>query len=285
MLRDRSAHFNYLDRKSAGSGSRFWSDLPPVSGSEARPSSTKAHQLIIDLVQAHPGEMILVMVGALTNLALALLVAPEIAPLIQGVVHMGGSFVPREPEDGPLNWNTPDIPDEIWRSVLRFNTLFDPEASAVVFNSGVPVTLVPVNVTAQVFQRLEALDRLEKCMDAYHTHLWRYGRPWVVWSNAERRLPGAHMHDPLALATVIDPTLCRYRSMNLNTVKLLAGDPGWLETDGSGSRVQVAVAVEARRFETLLARRLLLDPLPDYDSRTSGLVPRNQPDGATQGFL
>jgi purine nucleosidase len=261
LVRDRTPHFAYLDQKAAGPGARFWADLPLPPTPRTPPSKLLAHELMIELVRRQPGEITLVMAGALTNLAIALLAAPEIAPLIRGVVHMGGGFAPKKPGDAPLAWITPDIPDAVWRHVLRFNTLFDPEASAIVFNSEIPLTLVPVNVTAQVFQHLEAIKELESCGSAFHDHLLTYGRPWVAWSMAERRLPGAHMHDPLTLAVLIEPGLCRYRAMHLDVARLLAGEPGWLGEGPAGGRVQVAVAVAAQRFESLLARRLAAPPL------------------------
>jgi len=261
LLRERRAHFDYLARKSRGPEARFWAHLTRTAPPALPFASPKAHELIIDLVRAHPGEISFVMLGALTNLALALLAAPEIVPLIKSVVHMGGGFQPTETGDAPLEWITPDIPDSIWREVLRFNTLFDPEASSVVFKSGIPLTLIPVNVTARVFQRPADIDRLEHCATSYHRHLLAHGRPWVAWSMAVRRLPGAHMHDPLTLAALIDPALCRFRTMNLDTAKLLAGDDDWLGGGTGACRAQVAVAVEARKFEQLLARRLTRIPL------------------------
>jgi purine nucleosidase len=256
-VRNRQAHFDYLDRKARGSGARFWAHLPPPRPPRIEPSQLKAHELIIDRVRSYPGEIALVMVGSLTNLALALLVEPGIASLIQRVFHMGGGFTPTELGDGPLNWDTPDIPSEVWRETLRFNTQFDPEASTIVFNSGIPLTLVPVNITAQVFQRLAELDRLQDCRTPYHDHLHTYGRPWVIWSREVRQLPGAHMHDPLTLAVAIDPTLCHYRTMKFDQAKLLADNSGWLGGPVGSVQLQVAVSVDACRCEALLARHLL----------------------------
>ena len=57
------------------------------------PAPLKAHEFIIKMVRQHPAEVTIVKEGSLTNLALALLVEPEIAPLVKEVVHMGSSFV------------------------------------------------------------------------------------------------------------------------------------------------------------------------------------------------
>jgi purine nucleosidase len=175
---------------------------------------------------------------------------------------MGGAF---DPADGPpFVWRTPDIPDDIWRTTLRFNTVFDPEASAVVFRSGIPVTLVPANVTSLVFQRPEHLAMLKAGGTPWHRYLETYARPWVAWSIHERGLPGAHMHDPLTVAMVIDPAFCRLASMDLSIPALLTGKSSWLSLDAGGLPVKAAAEVDAARFETWLAERLQAPLLERY---------------------
>jgi inosine-uridine nucleoside N-ribohydrolase len=253
---DRRAHFDYLQAKAEGPDRSYWAGLPPPPALRIGASQLLAHEWIIQAVKAHPGQVTIVALGALTNLALALLRAPQIGSMIQEVIHMGGSFVPSKAGDPPPDWVTPDIPDLIWRNVLRFNTLFDPEASAVVFTAGLPLTLIPVNVTQHVFQRPEDLAALERSADPFHGHVAAYARPWVQWSMAVRRLPGAHLHDPLTLAVVIDRSLCRFRSFHIDVLKFLAGGFPWLCDRTLPPQAQVAVGVDAMRFERLFADRL-----------------------------
>lgn len=107
---------------------------------DARP----AHQLIIDLVRAHPGEVTLVAVGRMTNLALALQQAPDIAGLVRGVVIMGGAF--------HVNGNiTPAAEANIWG---------DAEAADVVFTASWPVTAIGLDVTTRVEMDRDGLDKL-----------------------------------------------------------------------------------------------------------------------------
>jgi len=254
LSRNREGHFRYLENKSKGPQKRYWQNLPARPAIEWQAAALSASDFIAQSVQQHPGEVILIALGTLTNLALALLDAPDTAAQIKGVVHMGGSF---EPADGPpFVWHTPDIPDDVWRTTLRFNTLFDPEAAAVVLRSGIPVTLVPANVTSLVFQRPAHLQQLQAVDTPWHRYLTTYAQPWVEWSLHERRLPGAHMHDPLTVATVIDPTFCRITSMDLSVPALLTGKGPWLTPDGGGLPVKTATEVDAPRFETWLAERL-----------------------------
>ncbi|KAG0951739.1 hypothetical protein G6F31_013629 [Rhizopus arrhizus] len=106
----------------------------------ARPAA----QLIIDLVRAHPGEVTLVAVGRMTNLALALQQAPDIAGLVRGVVIMGGAF--------HVNGNiTPAAEANIWG---------DAEAADVVFTTDWPVTAIGLDVTTRVEMDRDGLDTL-----------------------------------------------------------------------------------------------------------------------------
>ena len=67
----------------------LWKDVPPIPEPKTKKSPLKAHDFIIEMVKKYPGEVTIVKEGSLTNLALALLVEPEIAPLVKSVVHMG----------------------------------------------------------------------------------------------------------------------------------------------------------------------------------------------------
>lgn len=261
LLRSRGAHFAYLEAKSDGSGARFWNPLPPPPAPDHTAAPLRAHELIVQQVRRYPGQVTLVAAGSLTNLALALLTDPEVVDLLKGVVHMGGGFEPVRAGDAPLAWETPDIPPEIWRDTLRFNPLFDPEATAIVCRSGVPLTLVPVNVTASVFQRPQHLELLAANPSPFHQHLQRYTRPWVAWSRADRHLPGAHLHDPLTLALVVVPDLVRYRRMWVDAARLLKLEDPWLRElpRGEGPRgpeVRVAVSVDAEGSEAWINTRL-----------------------------
>ncbi|MDJ0782437.1 MAG: nucleoside hydrolase [Desulfosarcinaceae bacterium] len=259
LLRSRRAHFAYLDAKSIGAGARFWRRLTPPSNLATTP--LKAHEWISRTVRRHPGTVTFVATGSLTNLALALLTDPELAGLLKGVVHMGGGFLPAVAGDDPLVWETPDIPAEVWRDTLRFNPLFDPEATAIVTLSGVPLTLVPVNVTARVYQRPEHLALLARNPSPFHRHLHRYARPWVQWSMADRKLPGAHLHDPLTLALVVRPHMARYRQLWVDVDRLLRLSDPWLRelprpADRRGGEATVAVAVDADASERWINARI-----------------------------
>ncbi len=262
LVRDREAHFRYLAHKSAGPQARFWHHLPEPPQTELTALEIPAHAFTAQALTRFPNELVYIALGSLTNLALALEASPGLARKIKRVIHMGGSF---EPISGPaFVWSTPDIPDDVWRTTLRFNTAFDPEASAAVFRSGAPLTFITANVTSRVYQRPSHLERLRATDTPFHRFLHTYARPWVEWSIAERKLPGAHMHDPLTVAAVIDPAFCRLETLYLDTAALLEGRTPWLVREPAGPPVQAAIDVDQARFEAFLAERLTREVLSIY---------------------
>ena len=269
FIRNREPHFQYLERKTAGKERKYWDGLPEPTAVTSSPSSLKAHEYLIRTIRKHPGQITIGCMGSFTNLALALLSDPGLADLVKAVYHMGGIL--ESGLDPHFNWQTPDIPDEIWRTTLRFNTSFDPEASAVVFRSKIPITLITANVTTRVFQYRQDMERLLEADTPFHCHLHRWGTPWVEWSVAERKLPGAHMHDPLTIGTLIDPAFCRLEDMSVDVKALLDGRSDWLKNEPGEHPVRAAVDVEAARFESFLAKRLASPVLDKYKHTCSEL--------------
>lgn len=263
LIVDRSAHHAYLEKKRAKGTADYWQRDIPLN-SALQPTPLLASQFLVEQIRASNTPVTLVMEAGFTNLALALQSAPEIVQNIREVVHMGGVFSPTEKEDRALDWETPDIPKEAWENTLRFNTWYDPEATAAVICSGVPLRFITANVTVHVYLFMESIHRLRAAHTEWHTFLADGLEPWLQWSMLERKLPGAHMHDPLALACVFSPTLCRYRTMQADPEAFLAGKE-WLlpfsETVSSAAGTAiVAVDVDTVRFEKMLAERLLWLP-------------------------
>ncbi|MFT7475159.1 MAG: purine nucleosidase [Verrucomicrobiales bacterium] len=155
------------------------------------PAPGWAPEVIVDLIRANPGEITLVAIGPLTNLAAALLWAPDIAEKVQRVVIMGGTG-----EHGPGNV-TP---------TAEFNFWVDPEAVQVVLRSGMPLEFVgwDVSIASAVVtnarqQQLRALGELGKFAIDIQATLATF-----VWE--ETRLAGPDFPDPIAMAHAIDPT-------------------------------------------------------------------------------
>jgi purine nucleosidase len=200
----------------------------PASTREIGPDRGPA--AIIRLARQRPGEITLVCLGPLTNLAIALNVEPGLTDLLAGVVLMGGAF------HVPGN-TTP---------AAEFNILVDPEAAEQVFAAPFKrLTAVGLDVTEQV--RLTTADwkhAVENAvsLDPTAALLGEVGR----FAYGELGRESFALHDPLAVATALQPGLVSHEDAAV-LVETTNGDTlGQTRVVGPG-RVQVAVAVDAER--------------------------------------
>ncbi|MFG2983846.1 nucleoside hydrolase [Streptomyces sp. NPDC048258] len=195
-----------------------------------------AVDLIHRILTTHPEPVTLVPTAPLTNIALLLTRYPDVVPHIREIVLMGGST-----ERGN---RTP---------AAEFNIRTDPEAADIVFRSGVPITMCGLNATHQALATPEVLARFE----GLGTDLGRVcAELMTFFASTYRRLwgfPSPPLHDPVAVARVIDPDIVR--CVPAGVVVELRGQytRGATVVDLHRSldlpeNAQVAVAVEAGLF-------------------------------------
>lgn len=146
------------------------------------PARQRAVDLIIKTLLASPRKVTLVPVGPLTNIALALKTEPRIKEKIERIVLMGGSFDLLVPE---------------------YNIIRDPIASAIVFNSRVPITAVGLDVTLKCKLAGADLERLRKADHPASRFLVQLIELWQ--GGQSDRYPT--LHDPLAVAVAFLPSL------------------------------------------------------------------------------
>ena len=158
------------------------------------PLAQHAVPVLIEQARAAPGEITLVAVGPLTNVAVALRTEPRLAGWLREIVLMGGST-----DVGNI---TPQA---------EFNIHCDPEAASVVFACGAPVRMVGLNVTRQAGIAQAHVDRLAAAGG-------RVGRAfagllgyYLARTRAVYRCDTAAMHDPCALLALTDPGLLRWQ--------------------------------------------------------------------------
>ena len=164
----------------------------------AQPEAKPAYQAIIDLARQNPGEITLVAVGPLTNLALALQADPEVAALLKAVVIMGGAFgVAGKPGNV-----TPVAEANIWN---------DPEAADLVFTAPWPVTAVSLDVTTQVVMTPAYMDALEAKAGPAGAFLNAISKPYAAFYGGRDGIIGCCVHDAAAAAYVVDPSLFEVR--------------------------------------------------------------------------
>jgi purine nucleosidase len=171
---------------------------PPLPTPSQQPQDLHAALFIIEQVERHPGEVALVPVGPLTNLALALRLRPQIAPKIRQIVLMGGSV---------------DLGN--WTPSAEFNILADPHAARIVFESGVPLAMMGLNLTHQAIAHPHWVARFRGLGNRAGTfaaelleffrehHQKRYG-----WD-------GAPIHDACAVAYLVRPELFQTKPLHV----------------------------------------------------------------------
>jgi inosine-uridine nucleoside N-ribohydrolase len=205
LVRDPRPIREHLEGRRRQAVERFW-DLPPFDPPKGGPAPSRAAECIADTARSRPGEVTVVAIGPCTNVAAALLLDPAVATSVAEIVVMGGAI---------------RVPGLVMPAV-EFNIGYDPEAAAVVLASGAPVTLVPLDVTTRTFMTPSALDRLAAGGTPLHAFLAGTSRPWLRFAKEARGLPGFWLHDPLALAYALDPTILRLTPMHV-AVELFGG--------------------------------------------------------------
>lgn len=170
-------------------------DIPVTAPLHAAPDPRPAHTFIVDAVRAAPGAITLVAVGRLTNLALALAAAPDVAGLVRAVVVMGGAFA------GPGNASP----------AAEANILGDPEAADLVFGAAWPLTAVGLDVTRQVVMTRAALERLAAAGGDAARLVRDLSQDYIAFYR--RHVPdGMMVHDCTACVRLTDPDLFTTRA-------------------------------------------------------------------------
>lgn len=165
-----------------------------------RASGESAAAAIVRLVRAHPGEITLVAIGPLTNIALAIQLDPGIVDLVAELYVMGGYYF------GQTN-----------RSVMtgEFNAWADPVGFDAVLTSGIEPRLVGLDVTRRVdFPRARA-ERMAAGTGMAHL-IGFYALAWIerlqaMQPNRTTPIDASYLHDPLVIAAVLDDDLITWR--------------------------------------------------------------------------
>ncbi len=150
-----------------------------------------SEKVICDEVRAAPGQVTIVAMGPLTNIARALMRDPELPSILGELIIMGGTV------SGPGNV-TP---------AAEFNIYCDPNAARTVFRSATTKTLIPLDITSQLIVNYDFLDELPD--DSTKAGgLLRKILPFMFRSHHEHfGQEGIHLHDAVALVSLTDPEL------------------------------------------------------------------------------
>ncbi|MBI4515191.1 MAG: nucleoside hydrolase [Deltaproteobacteria bacterium] len=220
-----------------------------VAAHEALPlASAHGVDLLIDTVLRERPHV--VAIGPLSNLAVAIMKEPAVIAAISHLTLMGGALGIHNDADVPL---------------IEYNLNGDPEAALVVLSAGIPATLVPLDVTWHVRFKEAELARLRQSRSPLVQVLcdamevwWPIHREFFAGARSYTPDIVAFLHDPLAVAVLIDPSLVtrqrlRLRPAIVDGVFRLLAEPGAPE-------FTVATEVDAPRFVEFLVQRLLQLP-------------------------
>jgi purine nucleosidase len=201
--------------------------------------------IIETLMREPPGTVTLCTLGALTNVALALRKEPAIAGRVRELVMMGGGFF----EGGNI---TP---------AAEFNIYVDPEAAAAVFASGIPIVMIPLDVTHQLLTSKERVAKIA----ALATRPAQVLVDWLAFferfDEEKYGSDGGPLHDPTVIAYLLKPELFAGRDCNVEietkselTVGMTVVD--WWRVSGRQPNATVLRNVDADGFFDLLTERV-----------------------------
>lgn len=219
-----------------------YAQLPPP---RTKPIEQHACDFLIERVLDAPGEITLVAIGPLTNIALALRKDPRFARAVKELFIMGGA-IRYEGNTTPL---------------AEFNVYADPHAAHIVFHSGIPITLVPLDVTYQCILTEAHLQQLDPIPSPIPVFLRQATRFYMEFHDEYQAIEGCVINDPLALALTFQPELCDYQELYVDVdigggVCLGKTFADFYHMTGKPANMKVALGVRAADFLDLFVQRV-----------------------------
>jgi inosine-uridine nucleoside N-ribohydrolase len=223
-----------------------WPDGSPCYPVPEQPAAHRqAVRRLLQVVQRYGRDLTIIALGPLTNIARAIQLAPTLMQQLGRLVIMGGAI---------------GVPGNV-SPVAEFNIFVDPHAANVVFRAGLPITLVPLDVTRQVRLTRDFLQHVgqgsaTRLMSAVHD---------LTQQALRSQDEGMAMHDPLAVAVAIDPSLVTCTTLPVcietrgpHTIGMTVADrrsSAYWQSDMP--RLEVALEVDTPRVLKLFATRVL----------------------------
>jgi len=230
---------------------KWWSADPPEEptggfATRKKLENTNAVDFIVKTVIENPGEITILAVGPLTNIAMAIGREPRFAAMVKQMVIMGGAIASLP--NGAGN-QTPNA---------EFNFWVDPEAAKIVLRSGIPITLSPLNVAA----RARFTREWHKKLLSADTEVTRLIKDRLAGRDRPMSF-SRMMWDQLATATLIDPTLFKMKELYVdvdtnrgdNYGVSVGGEQIWPGAEGA-QKMQVEYDVDAERFNEIYVERM-----------------------------
>ncbi len=204
-----------------------------------------AVDFLIERVLAEPGELSIFPIGPLTNIALAIRKEPRFAKAVKELVIMGGAIR----SGGNI---TP---------LAEFNINEDPHAAHVVFNSGIPITLIPLDATYKCLLTADDVERLNKIDSPIAKFVRDATATYMDFYLKYEGFKGCALHDPLTLAVILAPEIFSFEyhyvdvdiSGGVSTGKTFAD---FMKVAKRPANIKVALDVRGRDFVELFIERM-----------------------------
>jgi purine nucleosidase len=199
-----------------------------------------AVDFIINTIMENPKQITLVPVGPLTNIAVAVIKEPKIKDYVKKVVIMGGAVT-------TFGNITPES---------EFNIFTDPEAAKIVFESGLPITLVGLDVTMKTLLTPDHLKEITEVSTPITEFVGKIITHYMKFYREVVGVNGCGMHDPLAVAVAIDDSLVKTRKLFVTVETKGEFTTGETVADLRGSKegvvrppnMEVCIDVDSERF-------------------------------------
>lgn len=225
-------------------------DGPVLPDPETPLQEQHAVDYIIDTLRREPaGSVTLAPIGPLSNIAMAMQRAPDIIPRIRQIILMGGAYF----EVGNI---TP---------AAEFNIYVDPHAAQVVFASGVPVIMMPLDVTHKALTRTDRVAALRAIGNRTGVAVAEMLEFFERFDEAKYGSDGGPLHDPCTVAWMIAPDIFNGRPCNVEietasplTMGMTVVD--WWQVSSRPHNALVIGDLDADRFFSLITERLATLP-------------------------
>jgi inosine-uridine nucleoside N-ribohydrolase len=221
----------------------------PNSGIE--PSKLHAVDFIVQTLEKEPKKSFIVATGPLTNIAMVLFKNPDIEKKIERIVIMGGAFC-----DSNI---TPSA---------EFNIYVDPEAAKIVLDSGLPITMVTLDVSNKALFTPEDIEKIEDMGGNISNIVGSLLKFFYRTNRDTFGFRGAPLHDPITIAYTIDPEILETKSLSVDVETIGVLTRGRTVADiygitGKKSNVEVSSKLDIGRY-----KKLIFDAIKKYSMET-----------------
>ena len=217
--------------------------LPPQPPAPRAQTMQASAFLASRLAAENRGAVTICALGPLTNIAELIVAAPEAARRVAGLIVMGGAFA-----GGNV---TP---------YAEFNIHADPDAADIVFRSGIPIVLAPLDVTRQIIVTPDRTQRLQAMPSRAAAALAAMLAISAPFYRARYGLAGPMLHDPAVIAYALRPDLFTGAACQVAVETAAAATLGMITADwqpaGTAAHVTVLQRIEANDFFALFFERL-----------------------------